>query len=149
MASDPVLVANTAAWLRKASQDLGRVDRCLGAEPPDIEDALFHCQQSAEKSLKTFLTWHDRPFRKTHDLSVLAAQCLEIDPTIQPYVDRLDDLTEYAWAFRYPTTFVEPPSADVEIASGLAHEILDEIKARLPLEVHEAAGLGQPSIVPP
>ena len=112
MAADPVLVAKAAAWLRKALQDLGRVDRCLGDEPPDIEDALYHCQQSAEKALKTFLTWHDRPFRKTHDLSLLARQCVELDPTIQPYVDRLDDLTEYAWAFRHPDLFLTSNTVD-------------------------------------
>ena len=58
MAHDPVLVENAAAWLRKAWQDLRRVERCLTDEPPDVEDALFHCQQAAEKALKAFLIWH-------------------------------------------------------------------------------------------
>jgi HEPN domain-containing protein len=113
----------------------------LAAEPPDPEDALFHCQQAAEKALKAFLTWHDRPFRKTHDLSVVAKQCTEIDPTIQPQADQLDDLTDYAWAFRYPASFVEPSPVDVEAASSLAHQIVEEIKKRLPPEVQEAVKL--------
>jgi HEPN domain-containing protein len=34
--------------------------------PPLIEDALFHCQQAAEKSLKGYLTSQDKtsPLRK-------------------------------------------------------------------------------------
>jgi HEPN domain-containing protein len=74
MAHDPVLVENAAAWLQKAGQDLRRVERCLADEPPDVEDALFHCQQAAEKALKAFLTWHDQPFKKTHDLAALGSQ---------------------------------------------------------------------------
>jgi hypothetical protein len=42
-----------------------RID--LAASPPLIGDALFHCQQAAEKGMKGFLTMHDRIFQKTHD----------------------------------------------------------------------------------
>ena len=38
----------------------------MAADPPLLEDALFHCQQAVEKVLKALLTWHDEPFRKTH-----------------------------------------------------------------------------------
>src|SRR5450631_3538340 len=103
MPVDPVLLRNTSAWLKKAWQDLERIERCLSAETPDVEDALFHCQQAAEKSLKSFLTFHGEPFRKTHDLASLGKQCAEIDATLKPLVDQLDDLSEYAWAYRYPT----------------------------------------------
>lgn len=140
MASDPVLVANTAAWLRKAGQDLIRIQRCLSAGPADIEDALFHCQQAAEKALKAFLTWHDQPFKKTHDLAALGKQCAETDGTLAPLVDRLDDLTEYAWAYRYPTNSVEPSPAEVDEASALAHAIVSEVARRLPREIQEMAG---------
>ena len=47
MALDPVLVENTSAWLQKAEEDLQRVGRSLSADPPDVEDALFHSQQAA------------------------------------------------------------------------------------------------------
>jgi HEPN domain-containing protein len=139
MANDAALVENTAAWLRKASQDLQRVDRCLAADPPDVEDALFHCQQAAEKALKAYLTWHDRPFRKTHDLAALASQCKGIDDSFDLLVDDLDDLSQYAWAYRYPTSFAEPPPPEVDDASSLAHMILAQVVSRLPTEVQERA----------
>jgi HEPN domain-containing protein len=138
MPVDPILLRNTAAWLRKAEQDLERVERCLAHEPPDVEDALFHCQQAAEKALKAFLTFHDQPFRKTHDLASLGKQCTNIDATLETLVDRLDDLSEFAWAYRYPTGFAEPAPGDIEDARTAAQEAIKEIARRLPGEAQGA-----------
>jgi hypothetical protein len=38
--------------------------------------------QAVEKSLKAFLTWHERTFRRTHDLEELGKDCQAIDPTL-------------------------------------------------------------------
>lgn len=43
------------AWFQKAANDLRGADIDLAASPPLIEDALFHCQQAAEKALKGYL----------------------------------------------------------------------------------------------
>jgi HEPN domain-containing protein len=61
-------MADTRAWLARARDDIRGADIDLAAAPPLLGDAAFHCQQAVEKALKAFLTWHDRPFRKTHDL---------------------------------------------------------------------------------
>jgi hypothetical protein len=47
------------AWLRRADDDLRSAQVDLAADPPLIEDALFHCQQAAEKAMKPFLTARD------------------------------------------------------------------------------------------
>jgi HEPN domain-containing protein len=60
----------------------------LAADPPLLDDPMFHCQQAAEKALKAYLTWHDRPFRRTHDLVELGNQCVEIDHTLDPLLRR-------------------------------------------------------------
>jgi len=75
MPPDPVRTADTRAWLVKAAQDLRRVEILLAADPPDPEGALFHSQQAAEKALKAFLTFHDVPFRRVHELDELGEQC--------------------------------------------------------------------------
>ncbi len=62
-------------WLVKALDDVRGAEVDLAANPPLSGDALFHCQQAVEKALKGFLTFHDRPFRKTHDLDELATAC--------------------------------------------------------------------------
>lgn len=75
----PDKAATVRGWLSKAANDLrgARID--LEADPPLIEDALFHCQQAAEKSLKALLTSHDSSFKKTHDLDELGSACLALD----------------------------------------------------------------------
>ncbi len=140
MADDAVRIDNTAAWLRKAEQDLRRIDRCLEDDPPDREDALFHCQQAVEKALKACLTWHDVPFRKTHDLAALGAQCIEADAGLGPAMAQVDELTPYAWSYRYPTELVEPPEADVLEARALAFRIVETVTSRLPAEVQPQSG---------
>jgi HEPN domain-containing protein len=102
MPPDPTRIADTKAWLTKARQDLRRGEILLGAEPPDVEGALYHCQQAAEKAFKTFLTWHDLPFRRVHELDVIGGHCVDLDPTLKDLADRADILTKYAWRFRYP-----------------------------------------------
>jgi len=71
MPFDSFRVADTSAWLAKMNTDLRSAAADMKEEPPIVEDVLFHCQQAAEKALKGFLTWHDRPYRKTHDLREL------------------------------------------------------------------------------
>jgi HEPN domain-containing protein len=68
MPLDPALVVETRGWLAKAHKDLGAALHELTADPPFLEDIVFHAQQAAEKSMKAFLSWRGRPFRKTHNL---------------------------------------------------------------------------------
>jgi HEPN domain-containing protein len=72
------------SWFEKAHKDLRCAQIDLAAEPPASEDALYHCQQAAEKALKGFLVWHDQPFPKTHDLGRLGKQATELDQTLEP-----------------------------------------------------------------
>ena len=68
----------------RANDDLRGAEIDLAAAPPLLGDAAFHCQQAAEKALKGLLTWHDREFRKTHDLVELGGQCVAIDASLEP-----------------------------------------------------------------
>lgn len=52
MALDPELVAETQAWLAKAFNDLRASEVLIAASPPLLDEAVFHCQQAAEKALK-------------------------------------------------------------------------------------------------
>jgi len=132
MPADPVLVAETQAWLRKAALDLHAAEHDLTASPPLLADAVFHCQQAAEKTLKAFLMWHNTPFRKTHSLEEIGEQCLDIDPTLRNLLDRAVPLTEYAWKFRYPGEHEEPPWEEADEALAIAREVFGSISSRLP-----------------
>jgi HEPN domain-containing protein len=135
MANDPARVADARAWLVKARQDLRGVRLVLAAEPPLLDDAVFHCQQAAEKSFKAFLTWHDVPFRRTHSLEEVGEQCIAIDASLRTLVDHASPLTEYAWKFRYPGEPAEPSLAEATQAMQVADQVYAEIVARLPTEV--------------
>jgi HEPN domain-containing protein len=135
MPLDPVLVAETKAWLRKAATDLRAAQHGLAAPPPLLDDAAFHCQQAVEKCLKAFLMWHGVPFRKTHSLEELGEQCLDLDTTLMKLVDRAVPLTEFAWKFRYPGEPEEPSIQEVQEALQIALEVHKAVLARLPLEV--------------
>ena len=134
MPHDPVKATDARAWLEKAHMDLrsARVD--LAANPPIVGDALFHCQQAVEKAIKTLLTWHDQPFRKTHDLADLGTQLVVLEPTLEELLKRAAPLTEYAWKFRYPGEVSEPPKVEADAAVELAHMVIEAVQERVPLE---------------
>jgi HEPN domain-containing protein len=134
MPLDPARVAETREWLQKAAQDLrgARID--LEADPPLLEDALFHCQQAVEKTLKGFLAWHDVPFRKTHSLEELGTAAETVDGSIKTSLDPAVPLTEYAWAFRYPGDTPTPSIEDVRTAYTTAQHAVSALISRLPAE---------------
>ncbi|MGA2723187.1 MAG: HEPN domain-containing protein [Bryobacteraceae bacterium] len=67
MAFDPELVAETREWFAKAFNDLRAAEALTATTPPLFDEAVFHCQQAAEKALKGFLACNGCAFRKTHN----------------------------------------------------------------------------------
>jgi HEPN domain-containing protein len=134
MSLDPVRLADTRAWLSRVASDLRAAEIDFSADPPLLGDIAFHCQQAIEKAFKGFLTWHDRPFRKTHDLREVGNQCADLDPTLASLVDRVDPLTDYAWEFRYPGEDSTPTHEEATEALALAREAVEAILVRLPEE---------------
>jgi HEPN domain-containing protein len=131
MSPEAERAAEVREWLGKAALDLrgARID--LDARPPLLEDALFHCQQAVEKTLKAFLVWHDKPFRKTHSLEEIGRACCAIDAALTDLVDEAVPLTEYAWAFRYPGAPPVPTAGEAHAALDLAIRVGAAIVARL------------------
>jgi len=128
MPPDPELVAETKAWLAKARTDLRAASHEFTADPPIVEDIVFHAQQTVEKCFKAFLAWNGVAFRKTHSLEELGEACLQLEPALRPLVDRAVPLTEYAWKYRYPG----------EEASAISREVCSpqrrdrKLRARFP-----------------
>ncbi len=134
MPLDPVLVLDIKAWFRKAVTDLRSADEDIAAAPPILEDAVFHCQQAVEKAIKGFLTFHQRPFGKTHDLRELGKACASLEPGLSPLLERAAPLTWYAWKFRYPGTPEEPSEEEAREAVGIAREVVAALLSVLPEE---------------
>jgi HEPN domain-containing protein len=96
---------------------------------------MFHAQQGAEKSLKGFLTWHQVPFRKTHDLRELFAACKNIDASLHELGEKAEELTPFAWVFRYPGETESPSLEEARAAEALGQEVYEAIIKRLTPEV--------------
>ncbi len=137
MPPDDARLQDARAWLAKAALDLKAAAHEVTAPSEGLwGDVMFHAQQAAEKSMKSFLAWNDVPFRKTHSLEELGQQCVAVDATLAAVADQAAPLTEYAWKFRYPGEAAEPDRADAEGALAAARSVYDAILARLPAEAH-------------
>ena len=135
MPHDPERIAEVRSWFSKAGQDLRAGTFELTAEPPLTADIVFHAQQAVEKAIKGFLSWHDRPFRKTHNLVELGEAATAVDPALESLLRRTAPLTEYAWRFRYPGDLVEPSVDEASEALAIAREVFDSLLSRLPADV--------------
>ena len=107
-------------WLRQAAKDRNAAQVLLEPEP---SRSVFHSQQAAEKAVKAFLTFHQIPFRKTHDLADLGSQCVSAEPSLEGILREVADLTDYASAFRYPDAPYEPDADEAARALAAATEL--------------------------
>jgi len=135
MQLDPHKIAEAREWLDRARAELESAAVLITPQPPHPDTALFHCQQAAEKAWKGFLFWHDVPFRKTHDLRELGGACVEVDFLLAELAVRTEDLTAFAWVFRYPGAPEEPTREEADEALATAREVYEAVLARLPQQV--------------
>jgi len=122
-------------WLIKASRDLAPAERLLAGDPPYLDTAVYHYQQTAEKALKAYLTLKDSPFRKVHDLSALVEQSSEFDGTFVQLREAAETLTPYGVAFRYPGSVLEPAPSEAKEALRFARIVLDFVAGKIPAKV--------------
>jgi len=119
-------------WLRKAASDVVSMQATLQAG--SLDGACFHAQQAAEKYLKGFLTYHDRPFPTTHNLTELTSICAAIDAMFHSLAPIAAELTPYAVRLRYDDSFW--PAQDVaERACDSARTVRQFVVSRLPDDI--------------
>jgi len=123
--------------LRKAESDLATARRMLDSEGP-YDTGLFHCQQAVEKYLKALLAAHDAQYPKIHDVTELAALCLDYCPALETLPFPLAEFNPFAVTIRYDDW-------DEDISAGLLAEVLEHalqvlavIQAALPAEIRSA-----------
>ena len=87
--------------LRKASQDQFTIAKLSpDADSPD-EVIGFHAQQATEKILKAVLSFHDVPYRHTHDLVELIDQIRDAGIEFPSELEDVRRLGPFATVFRY------------------------------------------------
>jgi HEPN domain-containing protein len=105
----PDYAAAVGSWLAKAKSDLDTANVLLRGSELHLDTGSYHCQQSAEKALKAWLTAQRQEFRKTHDLVELLNQCLATHPEFHVLLEPARFLIPFATQFRYPGDIFEPP----------------------------------------
>ncbi|MEM5830450.1 MAG: HEPN domain-containing protein [Candidatus Aenigmatarchaeota archaeon] len=121
---------NVKEWIEKAETDL-RVAKTLLKLNEASWVIAFHAQQAVEKFLKAFLVFHNKPFRKTHDIKELLDLCIEIDEEFKKLEDLgVEYLTEYATNLKYPH-FYEPTEEEAKEAIEIAEKVKEFVLKKL------------------
>jgi HEPN domain-containing protein len=106
----------TSEWIAKAEDDFQAASALNRKRKLPLPDQVaFHCQQSAEKYLKTFLHEHDVSFAKTHDLAALLTLALPIEVQLDGLRPDAKLLTEFGVDFRYPGMRAEADEANAAL----------------------------------
>ena len=123
------------SWLRKAQRDLIAAQK-LAVDLPDI--AIYHCQQSAEKALKSFLILHDSNSGDTHNIGSLVKQASAFKSELALTLKDAGYLSQYNQTYRYPreaTDDFNPTPGELNKALRVAKEVYRNIIVAMPSEV--------------
>lgn len=92
----------TKEWIIKAQNDL-KTAEILYQEKGPSDTLSFHCHQTVEKYLKSYLVFENVFFEKTHSLWKLAKLCASKDKEFLNLEEELKTLDAYYIESRYPS----------------------------------------------
>jgi len=119
-------------WFEIATDDLEVAKGCLEKyRPPKLAIACYHAQQTAEKSLKGFLTYCDIEPPHTHNLAELCKMCMDYDPSFDKILEPCDYVNPYGVVTRYPKEKVITESM-AKTAIDQAQEVYYFCLAKIP-----------------
>lgn len=135
---DPVLIELTSRWLHEARDSLWRAEGAVSESSSLLEGAMYHCQQAAQHALKGFLIWHDYPFRHSHELQLLCADSVLVDPTLDPLVAGVPSMAKWDMLGRHFTRGTTLTKGQAEEALMVVRHLYEAILQRLPEAAHPA-----------
>ena len=116
-------------WLIKAEHDLLNAQTVVEHNPIILDTACFHCQQAAEKYLKSFLIHKGVVVEKTHNLHFLLELCSQHDADFLN-ID-VKNLNDFGVEIRYPDNFLDPSMQDtkeyLEVVLKIQKMVLEKI----------------------
>ena len=120
-------------WFKAAEKDL-KVAREDVDKKDRFEDVGFHCQQAAEKFLKSYIVAFELSFQKIHDLETLLEICIEKDSSFSELRTQCRLLTPFYIPSRYPDFEDETKlkSKNIKDALKYAEKIAYFVKSKLP-----------------
>ena len=116
-----ILVRN---WIARAESDLKIAKDEMKTEDPATDAVCFHAQQCVEKCLKAYLIFHQKHFKKTHNIAKLIELCKGITEEFDfLYKLKADSLTSYAVEIRYGEEFYFPTLEETKEAVVIAEKV--------------------------
>lgn len=118
-------------WLQKAKEDLLWTESSL--EGKIFYGACFTAHQAAEKALKSFLLFHEKPLRKVHDLRALLENCIKIEKDFETLRKSIITISPYYIETRYPiyeelASFGEK---EARVAYDLATKVIEFVERKI------------------
>lgn len=104
------------SWLSKAQLDLASARVLMDSAPSLLETAIYHCQQAAEKAVKSYLAFCDQEFERVHDIELLVRSAMAYTAEFAEWIDIGVQLTPYARIYRYPGYATGPSQEQCEQA---------------------------------
>ena len=93
----------TKKWLEFANNDLHSAKVLLDSK--EYENAIWHCHQAVEKTIKAIVVEKEIRLRKTHDLIGLVNDAkIDLSKSLSEFID---DLNPYYNPIRYPDAALE------------------------------------------
>lgn len=102
------------------------------SEEIPFDTECFHCQQAAEKFLKSYLVAKRRPYPISHDLVLILEKILPLDASAEVLRDDLALLVPYAVEIRYPDDCFMPTAEDAKEAREAVLKVESSLKKSLP-----------------
>ena len=121
-------------WHEYAERDLSVSKHLLSLYPIPLEIIAYHCQQCAEKYLKSYLVYNDEDIVKIHDLNKLRGLCSEFDANFASIENQCQILTRYVTDTRYPSQKLELTDSDIKKAIEYAETIREFVLSKIAAE---------------
>ncbi|MCL2335781.1 MAG: HEPN domain-containing protein [Endomicrobia bacterium] len=117
-------------WLMIADKDIISAQILMTHGHDVMGDAAFHCQQAIEKYFKAYLLENNWQLEKTHNLTKLYGEILNIkDLGVDAKI--LKQIDDVYVDTRYPDDYSEPTEEEIKRFYNFAKEIEVKIKKEL------------------
>jgi HEPN domain-containing protein len=119
-------------WLRLARADLDSARHLFHRDPPLLETACFHAQQTVEKALKAVLLPNEQRPPRSHNLEDLIGLCHRWMPGLASFEESCAWLTACAVRMRYPDNAPAVTRQLTEEALQTAEAVLQHVLNQSP-----------------
>jgi len=109
-------------WIEKADHDLGTAIITYKHIPKYKDTIAFHCQQSVEKYLKSYIFNLGIKIKRTHDLVYLLELIDQVEKIDNKWFEKAFELQDYAVEIRYPDTIIELTNDEIDQAIQIAKD---------------------------